>query len=311
MSNTPPSNKLAPSPTPLWVAVIGAVAAVLATVFNPGTPSQHAEAMSGLVQTTVQYLAITTVFFAVFWIALGDRLARRRISRKRWPKRAQVTREIVFSTASMLIFLGVDLWVVFFNPWATSNMYTSVGQHGWLYYTMVLLLTFALHDTYFYWAHRMMHHPRLYARFHKVHHESTDPTPFTAYSFHPLEAVMEGLAGAALIPLYIVLPWHSSIPVVWGLGQIFFNVIGHLGYEVYPSWWHRVPVLNQKTTATHHYLHHQMVGGNYGLYFRWWDKWCGTEFKNYERKFDSLFEAPADKKSPGAAGTVRAAPPAA
>lgn len=311
MSKPPQPNKLAPSRTPLWVAVIGAVIGVLATALNPGTSSQHAEALSGLVQTTVQYLALTTVSFCLFWVALGDRIAKRRISRKRWPKGSQVAREVVFSTAAMLIFLGVDIWVVFFNPWSKTNMYTSIDQYGWLYYGLVLFLTFAVHDTYFYWAHRLMHHPKLYARFHKVHHESADPTPFTAYSFHPLEAVMEGLAGAALIPLYIVLPWHTSIPVVWGLGQIFFNVIGHLGYEVYPSWWHRVPVLNQKTTATHHYLHHQMVGGNYGLYFRWWDKLCGTEFKIYERKFDSLFQKPSDKEANRSPAPVASIPPSA
>jgi Delta7-sterol 5-desaturase len=297
MSDTRPPNVVASARTPLWVALVGAIVGIAATVVNPGTPTQRSEALTDLAQTTIQYLSITTVFFSLFWVLLGDRLVRRRISRKRWPKRAQVAREVTFSIAAMLVFLGVNIWIVFLNPWSSANMYTSVSDYGWFYYAFVLFLTFVLHDTYFYWAHRLMHHPKLYARFHRVHHESTDPTPFTAYSFHPLEAMMEGLAAAALIPLFVVLPWHASILFVWGLGQIVLNVIGHLGYEVYPSWWHRVPLLNQKTTATHHYMHHQMVGGNYGLYFRWWDRACGTEFKNYERKFDALFKKPAPVSS--------------
>jgi sterol desaturase/sphingolipid hydroxylase (fatty acid hydroxylase superfamily) len=34
-----------------------------------------------------------------------------------------------------------------------------------------------------------------------------------------------------------------------------------------------------------------MVRGNYGLYFRWWDKICGTEFPDYEARYQALFAA--------------------
>jgi len=33
--------------------------------------------------------------------------------------------------------------------------------------------------------------PQIVQLRYKVHHESTDPSPFAAFSFHPLEAMME------------------------------------------------------------------------------------------------------------------------
>jgi ring-1,2-phenylacetyl-CoA epoxidase subunit PaaE len=37
-------------------------------------------------------------------------------------------------------------------------------------------------------------------------------------------------------------------------------------------------------------MHHQLFNGNYALYFTWWDKWMGTEFKDYETRHEQIFE---------------------
>ena len=68
------------------------------------------------------------------------------------------------------------------------------------------------------------------------------------------------------------------------------NVLAHLGYEVYPKTWTKIPFLKHKTTSTHHNMHHQLFNGNYALYFTWWDKWMGTEFKDYEKRHAQIFE---------------------
>lgn len=47
-----------------------------------------------------------------------------------------------------------------------------------------------LHDTWFYWTHRLLHWPPLYSRVHALHHRSSVPTAFTGYSFHPAEAAL-------------------------------------------------------------------------------------------------------------------------
>jgi ring-1,2-phenylacetyl-CoA epoxidase subunit PaaE len=44
-------------------------------------------------------------------------------------------------------------------------------------------------------------------------------------------------------------------------------------------------------------MHHQLFNGNYALYFTWWDKWMGTEFKDYEVRHEQIFERKNIKKS--------------
>ena len=43
----------------------------------------------------------------------------------------------------------------------------------------------------FYFVHRAMHSKKLFRHTHKLHHLSTDPTPFATNSVHALEAVMD------------------------------------------------------------------------------------------------------------------------
>lgn len=41
-------------------------------------------------------------------------------------------------------------------------------------------------------------------------------------------------------------------------------------------------------TSTHHNIHHSKFNGNYGLYFRFWDKMMGTEHPDYVKKYDEI-----------------------
>jgi len=163
----------------------------------------------------------------------------------------------------------------------------------------IVFAVLVVDDTRFYWTHRAMHHPWLFNRMHRVHHESVDPTPFTACSFHPAEAIVHGIGSLSLLLVMMLLPFHVASLVAAGTLQILFNVVGHLGYEIYPRGWNRIPLLRWKTPTLHHDMHHQRVGGNYALYFRWWDRICGTEFKDFAARYDRLF-----------AGTPPAARPA-
>jgi lathosterol oxidase len=59
-------------------------------------------------------------------------------------------------------------------------------------------------------------------------------------------------------------------------------VAGHAGVELIPrawlaGWWGR-----WLTTTLHHEMHHAYANSNYGLYFVWWDRWCGTEHPGYQ-----------------------------
>jgi sterol desaturase/sphingolipid hydroxylase (fatty acid hydroxylase superfamily) len=88
------------------------------------------------------------------------------------------------------------------------------------------------HDAYFYWALRLMHHPKIFKHVHLVHHRSTNPSPWAAYSFHPIEAVLE----AGIFPLIVfTIPMHSLALVTVLIYMITRNVLGHLGMEILPK----------------------------------------------------------------------------
>ncbi|MCB0634987.1 MAG: sterol desaturase family protein, partial [Lewinella sp.] len=142
-----------------------------------------------------------------------------------------------------------------------------------------------LHDAYFYWMHRLLHHPRLFRWMHLAHHRSNNPTPWASLAFDPLEAVLE----IAIVPvLVLVIPLHPTVLLAFATWALAWNVIGHLGYELFPGGWVDHPVLRWLNTSTHHNLHHRYSKGNYGLYFNWWDRWMDTNHPDYERTFREL-----------------------
>jgi sterol desaturase/sphingolipid hydroxylase (fatty acid hydroxylase superfamily) len=279
--------------TTLVVALAASAVAFGATQFSPllrDVPTADL-LQEILVVSYGEYLIWAGGFFAVFWLVLHPLIKGRQLSRRRWPRMGQVWRELAFSLSTQFIFLGIAVWLAFAEGWGAANMYRDVGEYGYLYLGLVVFLVLVVDDTWFYWTHRAMHHPVLFERMHRVHHESVDPTPFTAFSFHPLEAVVHGIGSLSLLAVTMVMPWHPAALAAAGFASILFNVVGHLGYEVYPRGWNRIPVLRWKTPTLHHYMHHQRVGGNYGLYFRWWDKVCGTEFQDFEARYDRIFDA--------------------
>ena len=288
------------SRTSAWVAVGAALVGLIAAVVHPDAPKVSISTFiaDSVLGDIAEYLTYAVGFFALFWFGLHRWMAARQLSRRRWPKLSQLSRELLFSLCSQFIMLGVGTWIAFGDNAVAANVYVDIGEYGWAYFGFLTFVLFAVDDTVFYWSHRAMHHPKLFEAFHRVHHESTDPTPFTAYSFHPLEAIVLTIGPLALTPVLMFLPWHPAAIIIYSFGNILFNVIGHLGYEIYPSRWNRIPLLRWKTPAMHHYLHHQMVGGNYSLYFRWWDKICGTEFKDFEARYDRLFAAASPQSSP-------------
>ena len=52
-----------------------------------------------------------------------------------------------------------------------TKIYEDIQERGWLYYFAAFPIMLILHDTYFYWTHRMMHHKLLFNTFHLAHHK--------------------------------------------------------------------------------------------------------------------------------------------
>jgi sterol desaturase/sphingolipid hydroxylase (fatty acid hydroxylase superfamily) len=187
----------------------------------------------------------------------------------------QIRREIGWSLASAAIYgipAGIVAWGWDARGW--TLIYRDIGAWPLWYVPLSILLYLAAHDSWFYWTHRLMHRPWWFARMHAVHHASRPPTAWAAMSFHPYEA----LTGAVVIPVLVFL-----IPIhVWALAVVLsvmtiMGVTNHMGWEIFPRAIVRGAVGNWVITATHHQRHHDEYSGNYGLYFRVWDKLCGTD----------------------------------
>ena len=187
----------------------------------------------------------------------------------------QIRREVLWSLASAGIYgapAGIVAWG--WNNLGWTLIYTDISQYP-LWYVPVSIAAFLIaHDTWFYWTHRMMHRPYWFKIAHAVHHESRPPTAWAAMSFHPWEAV----TGAIAIPLLVFLiPIHvGALGIVLTIMTVM-GITNHMGWELFPKFMVNGVLGNYLITATHHQKHHDKYRGNYGLYFRFWDKICGTD----------------------------------
>ena len=235
----------------------------------------------------IYYLLGAGLTFLLLWVVFRRRLAHRRID-PAYPEARHLRREILFSIASLAVFAAIGVGLTFAAVAGWTRLYIEFAAYGWLYWFASIAALLVLHDTYFYWTHRLMHHRLLFKHVHRLHHRSHNPSPWAAYAFAPPEAFVQGLF---LTAIAFVLPLHPTAILVFILHQIFRNALGHSGFEIYPASWQRHPILRWINTTSHHHLHHSKGRGNYGLYFLWWDRWMGTEHPDSAATFARASEA--------------------
>ena len=240
------------------------------------------------------YAGFAFPFFIIFWIAGKKYFKKIRIQETERANLHHFKHDLGFSASTFLIFAIMDVCFLYLESKGYTQIYLNINEYGYLWLGLSFFIALFIDDMFFYWSHRAMHMPRFYKFFHKVHHESTDPSPLTAFAFHPSEAIIEQLMH---VMLPFLLPLNFGVMIAWQIFSMLNNVLGHLGYEIYPKGWVKFPLLQFKTASTHHNMHHQLFNGNYALYFTWWDKWMGTEFKDYEVRHQQIFERKNIKKS--------------
>jgi sterol desaturase/sphingolipid hydroxylase (fatty acid hydroxylase superfamily) len=222
-----------------------------------------------------------------FWLHFYKRASapgQKNFLYKKLPSASEQAFEIRWSLVSSLIFAmaGVGMGVCW--QMGLSQIYLPIDQNrGWLglvYLPVSALLVAILHDFYFYWVHRALHHKSLYARFHKIHHMSLQPSPWASFSFHPVESVLN----AVFLPVVVlILPLHPLILLFHLTLMTVSAIINHLGFELYPSSWG-----GHIVGAYHHSEHHRVFRSNYGLFFTWWDRICKTETNNYRENLQKM-----------------------
>ncbi len=236
----------------------------------------------------IRYVVVAGMSFLFFWILLKNKLRFRRIQ-KRDPEISDYKREIFYSLSTILIFGLVGVFVYILRIHGYTKIYSDINQYGITYFWFSIVMVIFIHDTYFYWTHRWMHHPKIFKYVHLVHHKSNNPTPFAAFSFHPLEAIVE----AGFLPIIVmVMPVHNLAIFIFLTFSFVMNVLGHIGYEFYFKGFTKNPLTWWNNTSTHHNMHHQYTNWNFGLYFNFWDKWMGTNHPKYHQIFDEITKYP-------------------
>ncbi|MDH4089596.1 MAG: sterol desaturase family protein [Cyclobacteriaceae bacterium] len=232
----------------------------------------------------LRYLLLATAAFVIFYVIRVRKILFKKIQ-PRLPANKDYVREILYSCLTAVIFASIG-YLVFVTPVSRlTQTYWDIHEHSVGYFIFSIFLMILVHDTYFYWTHRWMHGKSVFRIVHRVHHLSTNPSPWAAMAFHPLEAVVEGSVIALMAFLF---PVHPLAIGIFLLLMMAYNVYGHLGYELYPKGFSRSWIGKWVNTAVNHNMHHQHIQGNYGLYFLWWDRWMGTLQSNYDENFENV-----------------------
>uniref|UniRef100_A0A6U4SEX8 Fatty acid hydroxylase domain-containing protein n=2 Tax=Hemiselmis andersenii TaxID=464988 RepID=A0A6U4SEX8_HEMAN len=175
----------------------------------------------------------------------------------------------------------------------------------------VLCLIFLLdlfHDAWFYWTHRLLHTKWMMRNVHYMHHQSTNPSAFTGYSFHWIEAC---LVFSVAIAEVFIFPVPFAVQRIYELWMIAIHLGGHCGYEIAPHVPQIAHVVGLAVTSVlgvgkgglssvlnnveHHDMHHKYPKYHLSLYFTHWDFMMGTIHPEYVAKNPHILGSAAKK----------------
>jgi sterol desaturase/sphingolipid hydroxylase (fatty acid hydroxylase superfamily) len=176
-----------------------------------------------------------------------------------------VRKEIQSSLLSVFVFalLGVPvlfgLKSGFFRidfPFSAPRFFTE---------TLALFLWNELH---FFAMHRLLHIPLLFRFAHHAHHASLTTTPFSAYSFHWLEALLLG----SVMPLAMLAHDFSfwsllTLPIF----SLALNALGHSNRDFFP----RHPPEHVLGFSRRHARHHTDPRRHFGFSLPYLDRLFG------------------------------------
>jgi sterol desaturase/sphingolipid hydroxylase (fatty acid hydroxylase superfamily) len=185
-----------------------------------------------------------------------------------YPEKKQVYKEIKYSLMTLFIYSsGIWIFLYWLKNGYTRN-YTEINEFGLPYFVLSIFLMIIVHDTYSYWIHRLIHHKILFKHVHLLHHTFKNPSPWSAFAFHPFESLLT----LGIIPIVMFLiPWHNLALIIFITIIIFYDTFVHLGYDI-----KHLKLFKWQNTPVDHDVHHRNSKYNFGLYFTFWDRLMGT-----------------------------------
>ena len=255
---------------PLWPAWLAAVGG-----------EKNANVLGNAALTTLLLLVLNAGFYALYKLQLPAAEAHRVIKTRPWPwaspsadERARFGATVRAGAALTALNVALTLplgWlsypnIVALGYSASVAAFPSAATMAWQ-----LLVFIILEDTLFFWGHRSLHHPAVYAHVHKVHHRFNHSVSIAAVATHPVEYILSNVVPFVAGPT--LLGAHCATIYVWIIYRVGETVFHHSGYDFPCTLWSLLPFQN---SAEEHDLHHSVNTGNYGSMFYVWDRVCGT-----------------------------------
>ncbi|KST65471.1 hypothetical protein BC008_41815 [Mastigocoleus testarum BC008] len=227
-----------------------------------------------------RYFIIAGGIYLLFY-SLIDKFSETRKLYTKTRTRHSMRKDIKLSVISGVVFAFCAAFIMLQYDGGKTLLYSSIDKYGLWYLGVSFLIVLILQDTYFYFIHRVFHHPRLFKWMHYGHHASKEVTPWTSFAFDLPEAFIQGIFFVVIV---FVLPLNFIPLIAALLTMSVWAVLNHLGIRLFnpsfpPNWlgkWFIGP--------THHSLHHRKYKVHYGLYFTFWDKLLGTQDPSYNNE---------------------------
>ncbi len=243
-----------------------------------------AKVPQGFAQGLIMNGTIITIVYLIFWRWLKNKLKNWRIQMNQRADAAQIKREMINALGTTALAAVFSSIVFYLSLKGYTKVYTNYNDHSPFFAIAGFFIFLLIDDAWFYWMHRLLHHPKIYKYVHAVHHKSIDVTPYTSVSFHAVEPF---LLTIWILPAAFIFPMYMHALAVLQVYGLLDNIKSHIGYEFFPAKFNK-GWLRFLTASTYHNMHHSKFNGNYGVHFRFWDKLMGTEFYDYEQTFDSI-----------------------
>lgn len=167
-----------------------------------------------------------------------------------------VDRKKLYKAAKQVLFnqfVVTTLFLAFSHPFLVWRGVSADRQLTDFNWSLVQLTGCVLVEEFcFYYAHRILHHPRLYKYIHKQHHEWTAPIGIVSIYAHPIEHVISN-AGPLVLGVFLT-KCHLATAWFWYGLAIVQTTISHSGYHF--------PLLPSPEA---HDFHHLKFNQNFGI----------------------------------------------